>query len=85
MHDIEWEQPEVGTTGSVGPVQISKVNFMENKKNNATQLMTIVLLDEVEIDVMPHDKFIVYHMKAYMDRAQPRLVSQIKRLKRISN
>ena len=85
MHDIQWDQPEVGTTGSVGAVLISKVIFMENKKNNATQLMNIVLLDEVEVDVMPHEKFIVYHMKAYVDRAQPRLVSQNKRLKRISD
>ena len=58
---------------------------MENKKNNATQLVNIVLLDEVEVDVMPDGKFIVYHMKAYVDRAQPRLVSQNKRLKRISD
>ena len=85
MHDVQWDQPEVGSTGSVGAVLISKVNFMENKKNNATQLMNIVLLDEVEVDVMPHEKFIVYHMKAYVDRAKPRLVSQNKRLKRISD
>ena len=85
MHDVQWDQPEVGSTGSVGAVLISKVNFMENKKNNAIQLMTMVLLDEVEIDVMPHEKFIVYHMKAYMDRAKPRLVSQNKRLKRMSD
>ena len=85
MHDVQWDQPEVGSTGSVGAVLISKVIFMENKKNNATQLMNIVLLDEVEVDVMPHEKFIVYHMKAYVDRAQPRLVSQNKRLKRISD
>ena len=85
VHDILWEQPEVGSTGSVGAVLISKVILMENKKNNATPLMNIVLLDEVEVDVMPHEKFIVYHMKAYVDRAQPRLVSQNKRLKRISD
>ena len=85
MHDILWEQPEVGTQGSVGAVLLSKVIFMENKKNNATQLMNIVLLDEVEVDVMPGHKFIVYHMKAYMDRAKPRLVSQNKRLKRMSD
>ena len=85
MHDIQWEPPEVGSTGSVGAVLISKVILMENKKNNATPLLNIVLLDEVEIDVMPHEKFIVYHMKAYVDRAQPRLVSQNKRLKRISD
>ena len=85
MHDIQWEPPEVGSTGSVGAVLISKVILMENKKNNATPLMNIVLLDEVEVDVMPHEKFIVYHMKAYVDRAQPRLVSQNERLKRISD
>ena len=85
MHDVQWDQPEVGSTGSVGAVLISKVILMENKKNNATPLMNIVLLDEVEVDVMPHEKFIVYHMKAYVDRAQPRLVSQNKRLKRISD
>ena len=67
-------QRYVGMTGSVGAVLISKVIFMENKKNNATQLMNIVLLDEVEVDVMPHEKFIVYHMKAYMDRAYPRKI-----------
>ena len=85
MHDVQWDQPEVGSTGSVGAVLISKVILMENKKNNATPLMNIVLLDEVEVDVMPHEKFIVYHMKAYMDRAKPRLVSQNKRLKRMSD
>ena len=85
MHDIQWEPPEVGSTGSVGAVLISKVILMENKKNNATPLLNIVLLDEVEIDVMPDEKFIVYHMKAYVDRAHPRLVSQNKRLKRISD
>jgi len=82
VHDVEWEQPAVGAIGSVGPVLLSKVIFMENKKHNATHLMDIVLLDEVEIDVMPDEKFIVYHMKAYMDRPNPRLVSQITRLKR---
>ena len=82
VHDVEWEQPAVGAIGIVGPVLLSKVIFMENKKHNATHLMDIVLLDEVEIDVMPDEKFIVYHMKAYMDRANPRLVSQITRLKR---
>ena len=85
MHDIQWEPPEVGSTGSVGAVLISKVILMENKKNNATPLLNIVLLDEVEIDVMPDEKFIVYHMKAYVDRAHPRLVSKNKRLKRISD
>jgi len=82
VHDVEWEQPVVGTIGCVGAVFTSKVVFMENKKHNPIHLMTIVLLDEVEIEVMPDEKFIVYHMKAYMDRANPRLVSQITRLKR---
>ena len=34
VHDLEWEEPEVGTTGSVGAVLISKVISMENKKIN---------------------------------------------------
>lgn len=80
MHYVDWEEPEVGTPGSVGAGFISKVIFMENKKKDAIQLLNIVLLDEVSVDVMPDDKFIVYHMKAYMDRAQPRFLPQNKRI-----
>ena len=32
VHDVEWEEPEVGTEGSVGAVFISKVIFIENRK-----------------------------------------------------
>ena len=42
--------------------------------------MDIVLLDKVKVDVMPDDKFIVYHMKAFMDRSKPRLLPANKRL-----
>ena len=68
VHDVEWEQPEVGTTGSVGAVLISKVISMENRKNYAIPIISVVLLEEVKVDVMPDGKFIVYHMKAYMDQ-----------------
>ena len=68
MYDLEWEEPEVGTTGSVGAVLISKVISMENKKNRAIPIISVVLLEEVNVDVMPDGKFIVYHMKAYMDQ-----------------
>ena len=39
MHDLECEELEVGTTGSVGVVLISKVISMENKKNNAIPII----------------------------------------------
>ena len=39
VHDVEWEQPDVGTTGSVGAVLISKVIFMENKKTQRDSLV----------------------------------------------
>jgi hypothetical protein len=68
VYDLEWEEPEVGTTGSVGAVLISKVISMENKKNRAIPIISVVLLEEVNVDVMPNGKFIVYHMKAYMDQ-----------------
>jgi len=68
VYDLEWEEPEVGTTGSVGAVLISKVISMENKKNRAIPIISVVLLEEVNVDVMPDCKFIVYHMKAYMDQ-----------------
>ena len=68
VYDLEWEEPEVGTTSSVGAVLISKVISMENKKNRAIPIISVVLLEEVNVDVMPDGKFIVYHMKAYMDQ-----------------
>jgi hypothetical protein len=68
VYDLEWEEPEVGTTGSVGAMLISKVISMENKKNSAIPIISVVLLEEVNVDVMPDGKFIVYHMKAYMDQ-----------------
>lgn len=68
VHDLEWEEPEVGTTGSVGAVLISKVISIENKKINAIPIISVVLLEELNVDVMPDGKFIVYHMKAYMDQ-----------------
>ena len=53
---------------SVGAVLISKVMSMENKKNNAIPIISVVLLEELNVDVMPDCKYIVYHMKAYMDQ-----------------
>ena len=41
---------------------------MENKKINATPIISVVLLEELNVDVMPDGKFIVCHMKAYMDQ-----------------
>jgi hypothetical protein len=69
VHAVEWEEPEVETEDSVGAVFIFKVNFIENdQKNNAIPIINVVLLGEVNVDVMPDDKLIVYHMKAYMDQ-----------------
>ena len=41
--------------------------FHWKQKNNAILIINVVLLEEVNVDVMPDDKLIVYHMKAYMD------------------
>ena len=41
---------------------------IENKKINAIPIISVVLLEELNVDVMPDGKFIVYHMKAYMDQ-----------------
>ena len=52
----------------MGAVFIFKVISMENKKNRAIPIISVVLLEEVNVDVMPDGKFIVYHMEAYMDQ-----------------
>jgi len=67
VHAVEWEEPEVETEDSVGAVFIFKVNFIENRKIIAIPIINVVLLEEVNVDVMPDEKLIVYHMKAYMD------------------
>lgn len=74
IHDVEWDANEVGTDGSVGAAFISKVILTNTKKHNPTPLLSVVLLDQVELDVMPGHKFIVYHIKAYVDRSKPRFV-----------
>ena len=80
VHDIDWEEPEVGSTGTVGKVHLSKLFLMENRKKDPKHIMNMVLLDEVNVDVMPDEKFIIYHMKAYMDHREPRLLLENKRL-----
>jgi len=62
VHDIEWEEPEVGTPGCVGKVHLCKLLFMENRKKDPKLLMTMLLLDEVNVDVMPHEKFIILRL-----------------------
>ena len=52
----------------MGFESISKVISMENKKINAIPIIRGVLLEELNVDVMSDGKFIVYHMKAYMDQ-----------------
>ena len=72
IHDAEWKAGEVGTAGFFGAIFISKIVPQEN---DPLPSLNIVLLDEVEVDVMPRHKFIVYHIKALMDRRKPRLVA----------
>ena len=80
VYDIEWEEPEVGTTGSVGKVTFPSSFSWKIQKKDPKHWMGIVLLDEVNVDVLPDGTFIVYHMKAFMDQAQPRLLLENKRL-----
>ena len=73
-HDVGWDDSELGTAGCVGAAFISKAILTDTKKHNPTPLMSVVMLDQVELDVMPGHKFIVYHIKAYVDRSKPRFV-----------